>query len=79
VRQSITDMMQRARSKPASTRTCRTTRSSMHPEEYREAGNRGKNSRRQAVLSVLIFAALWEALVVSCAGAGNSRFRHPQF
>jgi NitT/TauT family transport system permease protein len=48
----------------------------MHPEEYREAGLDGKFSR-QAVLSVLIFAALWEALSYLAPALGIPAFAIP--
>ena len=48
----------------------------MHPEEYREAGLDGKFSR-QAVLSVLIFAALWEALSHLAPALGIPAFAIP--
>jgi NitT/TauT family transport system permease protein len=48
----------------------------MHPEEYREAGIEGKFSR-QAVLSVLIFAALWEALSYLAPALGIPAFAIP--
>ena len=49
----------------------------MHPEEYREAGLDGKFSR-QAVLSVLIFAALWEALSHLAPALGIPAFAIPR-
>jgi NitT/TauT family transport system permease protein len=48
----------------------------MHPEEYREAGLDGKFSR-QAVVSVLIFAALWEALSYLAPALGIPAFAIP--
>ncbi|HZD28423.1 MAG TPA: ABC transporter permease subunit [Xanthobacteraceae bacterium] len=48
----------------------------MHPEEHREAGLDGKFSR-QAVLSVLIFAALWEALSHLAPALGIPAFAIP--
>ena len=48
----------------------------MHPEEYREAGLDGKFSR-QAVLSVLIFAALWEVLSHLAPALGIPAFAIP--
>jgi NitT/TauT family transport system permease protein len=48
----------------------------MHPEEYREAGLDGRFSR-QAVLSVLIFAALWEALSYLAPALGIPAFAIP--
>jgi NitT/TauT family transport system permease protein len=48
----------------------------MHPEEHREAGLDGKFSR-QAVLSVLIFAALWEALSYLAPALGIPAFAIP--
>ena len=48
----------------------------MHPEEYREAGLEGKFSR-QAVVSVLIFAALWEALSYLAPALGIPTFAIP--
>jgi len=50
----------------------------MHPEEYREAGLDGRFSR-QAVLSVLIFAALWEALSYLAPTLGIPAFAIPSF
>ena len=50
----------------------------MHPEEYREAGLHGKFSR-QAVVSVLIFAALWEALSYLAPTLGIPAFAIPSF
>ena len=48
----------------------------MHPEEYREAGLDGTFSR-QAVVSVLIFAALWEALSYLAPALGIPAFAIP--
>jgi NitT/TauT family transport system permease protein len=48
----------------------------MHPEEYREAGLEGKFSR-QAVVSVLIFAAVWEALSYLAPTLGIPAFAIP--
>jgi NitT/TauT family transport system permease protein len=48
----------------------------MHPEEYREAGLDGKFSR-QAVVSVLIFAAVWEALSYLAPALGIPAFAIP--
>ncbi|HYZ45463.1 MAG TPA: hypothetical protein VE667_11445, partial [Xanthobacteraceae bacterium] len=50
----------------------------MHPEEYREAGLDGTFSR-QAVVSVLIFAALWEALSYLAPALGIPAFAIPSF
>jgi len=50
----------------------------MHPEEYREAGLDGTFSR-QAVVSVLIFAALWEALSYFAPALGIPAFAIPGF
>jgi NitT/TauT family transport system permease protein len=48
----------------------------MHPEEYREAGLDGKFSR-QAVVSVLLFAAVWEALSYLAPALGIPAFAIP--
>jgi NitT/TauT family transport system permease protein len=48
----------------------------MHPEEYREAGLDGTFSR-QAVVSVLIFAALWETLSYLAPALGIPAFAIP--
>lgn len=48
----------------------------MHPEEYREAGLDGTFSR-QAVVSVLIFAAVWEALSYLAPALGIPAFAIP--
>ena len=48
----------------------------MHPEEYREAGLDGRFSR-QAVLSVLIFVALWEGLSYLAPALGIPAFAIP--
>jgi NitT/TauT family transport system permease protein len=50
----------------------------MHPEEYREAGLDGKFSR-QAILSLLIFAALWETLSYLAPTLGIPAFAIPSF
>src|SRR5215813_12726603 len=50
----------------------------MHPEEYREAGLDGTFSR-QAVVSLLIFAALWEALSYLAPTLGIPAFAIPSF
>jgi NitT/TauT family transport system permease protein len=50
----------------------------MHPEEYREAGLNAKFSR-QAVLSLLIFAAAWEALSYLAPALGIPPFAIPSF
>jgi NitT/TauT family transport system permease protein len=50
----------------------------MHPEEYREAGLDGRFSR-QAVVSVLIFAAVWEALSYLAPTLGIPAFAIPSF
>ena len=50
----------------------------MHPEEYREAGLNAKFSR-QAVLSLLIFAAAWEALSYLAPTLGIPPFAIPSF
>ncbi len=48
----------------------------MHPEEYREAGLDGTFSR-QAIVSVLIFAAIWEALSYLAPALGIPAFAIP--
>ena len=48
----------------------------MHPEEYREAGLDGKFSR-QAVVSILLFAAVWEALSYLAPALGIPAFAIP--
>jgi NitT/TauT family transport system permease protein len=51
----------------------------MHPEEHREAASLEGKFSRQAVVSLLIFAALWEALSYLAPTLGIPAFAIPSF